>query len=144
MKPSQINLVFVFSLFGLWITVATPAPDSRPSGASRLILLDVDNTLYREKNANVEAQIVEGTHSYCKNVLGMDKEDALKRMEAQLSRRGSGNLDQELLNGAVTGVIENDGVSGDERDGSGLCSTNPASTKLMSGRGFSCFYVFVE
>jgi len=40
---------------------------------------------------------------------GMDKVDALKRMEAQLSRRGIGNLDQELLNGSVTAVIQNDG-----------------------------------
>ena len=76
MKPSQINLVSILSLFRLWSTVATPAPDSRPSGASRLILLDVDNTLYRETDANVEAQIVDGTHSYCMDTLGMDKQEA--------------------------------------------------------------------
>ena len=40
---------------------------------------------------------------------GMDREDALKRMEAQLSRRGIGNLDEEIKSGCVTAVIENDG-----------------------------------
>ena len=43
---------------------------------------------------------------------GMKEEDALERMKAQLSSRGIGNLNEELKNGTVTGVIVNDG--GDE------------------------------
>jgi hypothetical protein len=40
------------------------------------LLLDVDNTLYREQDSGIEAQIVQGTHAYCKNVLGVDKDEA--------------------------------------------------------------------
>ena len=49
---------------------------------------------------------------------GMDREDAMKRMEAQLCRRGIGNLEQELLKGTVTAVIDNDG-GGNESDNEG-------------------------
>lgn len=47
---------------------------------------------------------------------GMKEEDALERMEAQLSSRGIGNLNEELENGSVTGIIVNDGGddNGDE------------------------------
>lgn len=44
----------------------------------------------------------------------MDENDALKRLEAQLSRRGIGNLEDEIDNGCVTAVIENNGNSSDE------------------------------
>jgi len=40
---------------------------------------------------------------------GLEENDALKRIEAQSSRRGMGNLEEELRNGAVTAVIENNG-----------------------------------
>ena len=40
---------------------------------------------------------------------GMEKEDALKRLEAQSSRRGIGNWQDELKSGAVTAIIENEG-----------------------------------
>lgn len=46
------------------------------SSASRLVLLDVDNTLYRDRDAGIESQIVHATHSYCQHVLGIDKERA--------------------------------------------------------------------
>eukprot|EP00980_Cylindrotheca_fusiformis_P022863 scaffold9857_cov127-Cylindrotheca_fusiformis.AAC.9 len=51
------------------------------SGASShsprtLILLDVDNTLYRESAAGIEAQIVSNTHSFCLEHYGMDKSKA--------------------------------------------------------------------
>jgi len=59
----------------MWYTEATPSPQGISSG-SRLVLLDVDNTLYRERGAGIESQIVHGTHSYCQHVLGMDKEKA--------------------------------------------------------------------
>jgi len=39
----------------------------------------------------------------------MEKEDALNRLKAQLSRRGIGNWKEELEGGAVTAVIENEG-----------------------------------
>ena len=54
---------------------------------------------------------------------GMDREDALKRLEAQLKRRGIGNLDQEILNGSVTAVIQNDGDSSGDGDGTELWDT---------------------
>lgn len=41
---------------------------------------------------------------------GMEREDALKRMKAQLSRRGIENWQEELAKGAVTAVIENEGA----------------------------------
>ena len=44
--------------------------------SSRLVLLDVDNTVYQECHAGIESQIVRGTHSYCKDILGMEKEMA--------------------------------------------------------------------
>ena len=40
---------------------------------------------------------------------GMDESDAKTRMEAQLSRRGIGNLKEEVRSGVVTAVIDNDG-----------------------------------
>ena len=39
---------------------------------------------------------------------GMTKEDAQKRMEAQQSRRGIGNLQEEVHDGIVSAVIKND------------------------------------
>jgi len=45
---------------------------------------------------------------------GMEEKDALKRMEAQYSRRGIGNLEEELNNGIVNAVIENNSDSEDE------------------------------
>lgn len=47
----------------------------------------------------------------------MDKDDALKRMEAQVSRRGIGNLKEEIENGTVTAIIENSGNSNSSSDG---------------------------
>ena len=39
-------------------------------------MLDVDNTLYIENEMGIESQIVANTHSYCQNVLNIDKEKA--------------------------------------------------------------------
>ena len=72
----SLDCVFVLTFFQLSCMEAIPAPDGSSSSASRLLLLDVDNTLYREADACVEAQIVEGTHSYCQDILAMDKEEA--------------------------------------------------------------------
>lgn len=58
---------------------------------------------------------------------GLNKEDALERMEAQLTRRGIGNLEQELEIGSITAVIEN---NGDELwETLQQCLTNPKSWK---------------
>jgi threonine dehydrogenase-like Zn-dependent dehydrogenase len=43
---------------------------------SALLVLDVDNTLYREKEASIEAQIVRNTHQYCEEHLNLSKEQA--------------------------------------------------------------------
>ncbi len=40
---------------------------------------------------------------------GLSEEESLKRMEAQVSRRGIGNLEEEIQNKVVTNVIENSG-----------------------------------
>jgi dephospho-CoA kinase len=40
---------------------------------------------------------------------GMEREEAIKRLEAQLSRRGIGNWEQELQERSVTAVILNEG-----------------------------------
>ena len=42
---------------------------------------------------------------------GLTEDDAVQRLEAQLSRRGIGNCDQELQNGFVSGVITNNGMN---------------------------------
>ncbi|KAL3910993.1 MAG: hypothetical protein SGILL_007461, partial [Bacillariaceae sp.] len=36
----------------------------------------IDNTVYREEHASIEAQIVNETHRYCRDALGIDKEQA--------------------------------------------------------------------
>jgi len=56
-------------------TKATSSSNAASSG-SRLLLLDVDNTLYEERCAGIESQIIRGTHSYCQDVLGMDSQMA--------------------------------------------------------------------
>jgi dephospho-CoA kinase len=40
---------------------------------------------------------------------GLSKEEAEKRVAAQLSRRGIGNLNEEVRNKVVTAVIDNSG-----------------------------------
>ena len=40
---------------------------------------------------------------------GMTENDAELRLDAQISRRGIGNLEEEVRNGIVTAVIENGG-----------------------------------
>ena len=40
------------------------------------LVLDVDNTLYKEEHARIERQIVQNTHSYCHKHFGMSKEKA--------------------------------------------------------------------
>jgi dephospho-CoA kinase len=40
---------------------------------------------------------------------GLSQEEAEKRMNAQECRRGIGNLQEEISNGVLTGVIENKG-----------------------------------
>lgn len=56
------------------IAVSSLHQDSLSS--STLLLLDVDNTLYCENQAGIEAQIVQNTHSYCLEKYGLDKEAA--------------------------------------------------------------------
>ncbi len=73
MKLLQLPLILLSVFVQLALIEATASPHRNPS---RLLLLDVDNTLYREEDAGVEAQIVRGTHSFCQHVLGIDKEKA--------------------------------------------------------------------
>jgi hypothetical protein len=44
----------------------------------------------------------------------MNESDAKQRLEAQVSRRGIGNWEQELKDGVVSAVIHNDGMEEDE------------------------------
>jgi hypothetical protein len=69
------HLHLVVSLYCVVVVMTQPSLSySKPS--STLILLDIDNTLYQEKEAGIEAQIVKNTHSYCQRRLGLDKEQA--------------------------------------------------------------------
>ncbi len=43
---------------------------------STLVLLDVDNTLYVEADAGIEAQIIQNTHDFCRNALDMSASQA--------------------------------------------------------------------
>jgi phosphoserine phosphatase len=49
-----------------------PTTDPGPA----LIFLDVDNTLYSEADAGIEAQIVKNTHSFCRTELGITASEA--------------------------------------------------------------------
>jgi len=61
---------------------------------------------------------------------GMAKEDALNRLNAQLSRRGIGNWKEELEGGAVTAVIENEGrTTSDLWDNMKQCLEDPKCWK---------------
>ena len=73
--PSQFYIISAF--LQIWHTKATSSKQASTAG-NRLILLDVDNTLYRERDAGIESQIVDGTHSYCERVLEIDKGHADK------------------------------------------------------------------
>jgi hypothetical protein len=59
------------------LMVTLVSSSSTPSSLKNTALvLDVDNTLYQESIAGIEAQIVQNTHAYCKEHLGLDKEQA--------------------------------------------------------------------
>jgi hypothetical protein len=58
------------------VLASTDPSNHHPVAARKALLLDIDNTLYQEKHANIESQIVAGTHRYCQNVLGISKEHA--------------------------------------------------------------------
>lgn len=75
MKLLQTSWLIILAFLRMRNTEATPSPRGISSG-SRLVLLDVDNTLYRERDTGVESQIVHGTHSYCQHVLGINKDNA--------------------------------------------------------------------
>jgi dephospho-CoA kinase len=60
---------------------------------------------------------------------GLPQEEAEKRITAQDSRRGIGNLDEEISNGVVTGVIENKGSLDDLKQALGLALKDSRSWK---------------
>ena len=60
---------------------------------------------------------------------GLEEAEAEKRITAQESRRGIGNLDQELRDGVVTGVIENEGSMDDLTKALGIALQDPTSWK---------------
>jgi dephospho-CoA kinase len=60
---------------------------------------------------------------------GLLQEEAEKRITAQDSRRGIGNLDEEISNGVVTGVIENKGSLDDLKEALGVALTDSQSWK---------------
>lgn len=61
------------SLHFLLLMVAGVVTGSSSAKPTTLILLDIDNTLYSERSAGIEAQIVRNTHFYCRERYGMDK-----------------------------------------------------------------------
>jgi hypothetical protein len=66
----------------------------------------------------------------------MEKEDASNRLEAQSSRRGIGNWQDELKSGAVTAIIENEGSDLWEKleaafDDPGCWKTNRSPSKQL-------------
>lgn len=67
-------------LLVLWYLVIVRSECTRPTRAdtsgSALILLDVDNTLYSEADAKIEAQIVQNTHKFCHDELGLSASEA--------------------------------------------------------------------
>jgi dephospho-CoA kinase len=60
---------------------------------------------------------------------GLLQEEAEKRITAQDSRRGIGNLDEEISNGVVTGVIENKGSLDDLKQALGVALNDSRSWK---------------
>lgn len=60
---------------------------------------------------------------------GLPQEEAEKRITAQDSRRGIGNLQDEISNGVVTGVIENKGTLADLEQALGIAMEDSKSWK---------------
>lgn len=64
---------------------------------------------------------------------GLSEEEAEKRIDAQQSRRGIGNLDDEIMDGVVTRVIENDGDLADLAKTLGTALKDPGAWKTKKG-----------
>jgi dephospho-CoA kinase len=60
---------------------------------------------------------------------GLSQEESEKRITAQESRRGIGNLKEEVENKVVTAVIENDGTLDDLKQAISTALGNPKSWK---------------
>jgi dephospho-CoA kinase len=59
----------------------------------------------------------------------LSKEESEKRMNAQQSSRGIGNIDEEVKNGVITATIENEGSLDDLKEALGLAMKDPKSWK---------------
>ena len=71
-KAAGLNLL-LFLLCRLSLGTRLPTAPLEPR---TLYLLDVDSTLYRERDAGIEAQVVANTHQYCQEKLGLSMEQA--------------------------------------------------------------------
>lgn len=60
---------------------------------------------------------------------GLSEDESKKRIAAQESRRGIGNLEEEIQNNIVTNVIENNGSLDDLRNALGVALRDPKSWK---------------
>ncbi|KAL3922639.1 MAG: hypothetical protein SGILL_002100, partial [Bacillariaceae sp.] len=81
MTPRRLSLLpmllaLVLHVFLLCCTEVSAKDDSTRSDNRKALLLDIDNTVYNEKHAQIEAQIIANTHQYCQNVLGISKQHA--------------------------------------------------------------------
>jgi threonine dehydrogenase-like Zn-dependent dehydrogenase len=71
-KEEKMIILVVLLILTYLVTVKS---SSNPSKTT-LIVLDIDNTLYQEAEAGIEAQIVRNTHSYCQEKLDITSEQA--------------------------------------------------------------------
>jgi phosphoserine phosphatase len=82
--PTAVNMLTIKScidwktllLFFCYLIVRSECIRHPTDTGSALILLDVDNTLYSEVDAGIEAQIVQNTHNFCRNELGVTPSEA--------------------------------------------------------------------
>ncbi len=95
---------------------SSSSPSSSPSSPTNIVVVEAAVLLdanWDDNNLFDAIWVIQSSSQVSTDRLvtyrNMKKEDALKRLEAQTSRRGIGNIQDEIDNGSVTAVITNNG-----------------------------------
>ena len=112
-----------------------PAAAAAAAAATKVLLLDVDNTLYREQDVGIERQIVRNIHAYCQERCNLTSREAddLHRLHGstiaglQATKAASEVLDLPDFYERVYGNIDVAALLGREEDGNDDPSHAPAT-----------------